>query len=122
MGICCRAKGIICSNNICDVPVYINENKPNNSQINNDYTNNNSINNDFNNTINKNINFSNNNNLKNSHNNNINNNLNSNETALKNIEQNKEGKAKSILIKNENKIFDKKQSTDEDKDEKKNQA
>ena len=117
MGICCHSKEIISSNNICDVPVYMDENKPNNSHNNNDFTNNNSINNDYNNTINKNLNFSNNNNLKNSNNNHIN--QNSNETALKNNEQNKDGKAKSILVKEDNKIFDKKQSTDEEKDEKK---
>ena len=62
MGICCRGKEIICSNKICEVPVYMDENKPNNIHNNNDYTINNTINNDNNLTINKNINNSINNN------------------------------------------------------------
>ena len=58
MGICCHSKEIIYSNNISDVPVYIDENKLNNSYNNNNYINNNSINNENNNIINKNMNNS----------------------------------------------------------------
>ena len=42
MGICCQAKEIICSSRVCDVPVYIEENKRKDLQ-NNNGTNNNSI-------------------------------------------------------------------------------
>ena len=107
MGMCCHSKGIICLNNICDVPVYIDENKPNNLQNNNDNTNNNSANNDFNNTINKTINNTN-NNLKLSTNNQA-----SNETAQKLIEPNIQSKKKSILlVKEENKPFEQKLSSE----------
>ena len=118
MGICCQAKEVICSNNICDVPVYMDENKPNNMQNNNDNTNNNSANNDCSNTINKNINNTN-NNLKISTNNQA-----SNETAQKLIEPNKESKEskeskrKSILVKEESKSIEKKQSSENEEKEK----
>ena len=112
MGICCQSKEVICANNIFDVPVYIDENKPNNAKNNNN-TNNNSANNDNNNTFNKNLN-----------NNNIiikninNNNQTSKETEQKSGQFNKEGKRKSILIKEESKEIVIKQSSEE-KDEKK---
>ena len=112
MGICSHAKEIICSSKICDVPVYVEDNKPNVIQNIND----NSANIENNITINKNINNNNCNNIQNTNNNNHD----SNETAQKPEEQNKEGqKRKSILIKEENKIENINiQSIDENKDEK----
>ena len=112
MGICCQSKEVICANNIFDVPVYIDENKPNNAKNNNN-TNNNSANNDNNNTFNKNLN-NNNNIIKNINNNN----QTSKETEQKSGQFNKEGKRKSILIKEESKEIVIKQSSEE-KDEKK---
>ena len=112
MGICSHAKEIICSSKICDVPVYVEDNKPNVTQNIND----NSANIENNITINKNINNNNCNNIQNTNNNNHD----SNETAQKPEEQNKEGqKRKSILIKEENKTENINiQSIDENKDEK----
>ena len=112
MGICCQAKEVISANNICDVPVYMDENKQNNVQNNNDNTNNNSANNDNNNTVNKPINNPN-NNLKNSTNNQA-----SKETAQKPTDPPvKEGKRKSILKIDESKAMIKKQSSDMEENE-----
>ena len=44
MGICSHAKEIICSSKLCDVPVYVEDNKPNVIQNINDNQNNNSLN------------------------------------------------------------------------------
>ena len=112
MGICCQAKEVISANNICDVPVYMDENKQKKVQNNNDNTNNNSANNDNNNTVNKPINNPN-NNLKNSTNNQA-----SKETAQKPTDPPvKEGKRKSILKIDESKAMIKKQSSDMEENE-----
>ena len=112
MGICCQAKEVISANNICDVPVYMDENKQQKVQNNNDNTNNNSANNDNNNTVNKPINNPN-NNLKNSTNNQA-----SKETAQKPTDPPvKEGKKKSILKIDESKAMIKKQSSDMEENE-----
>ena len=112
MGICCQAKEVISANNICDVPVYMDENKQQKVQNNNDNTNNNSANNDNNNTVNKPINNPN-NNLKNSTNNQA-----SKETAQNPTDPPvKEGKKKSILKIDENKAMIKKQSSDMEENE-----
>ena len=112
MGICCQAKEVISANNICDVPVYMDENKQKKVQNNNDNTNNNSANNDNNNTVNKPINNPN-NNLKNSTNNQA-----SKETAQKPTDPPvKEGKRKSILKIDESKVMIKKQSSDMEENE-----
>ena len=112
MGICCQAKEVISANNICDVPVYMDENKQKKVQNNNDNTNNNSANNDNNNTVNKPINNPN-NNLKNSTNNQA-----SKETAQNPTDPPvKEGKKKSILKIDENKAMIKKQSSDMEENE-----
>ena len=112
MGICCQAKEVISANNICDVPVYMDENKQKKVQNNNDNTNNNSANNDNNNTVNKPINNPN-NNLKNSTNNQA-----SKETAQKPTDPPvKEGKKKSILKIDESKAMIKKQSSDMEENE-----
>ena len=112
MGICCQAKEVISANNICDVPVYMDENKQKKVQNNNDNTNNNSANNDNNNTVNKPINNPN-NNLKNSTNNQA-----SKETAQKPTDPPvKEGKIKSILKIDESKAMIKKQSSDMEENE-----
>ena len=112
MGICCQAKEVISANNICDVPVYMDENKQKKVQNNNDNTNNNSANNDNNNTVNKPINNPN-NNLKNSTNNQA-----SKETAQKPTDPPvKEGKRKSILKIDESKAMVKKQSSDMEENE-----
>ncbi len=112
MGICCQAKEVISANNICDVPVYMDENKQKKVQNNNDNTNNNSANNDNNNTVNKPINNPN-NNLKNSTNNQA-----SKETAQKPTDPPvKEGKIKSILKIDESKAMVKKQSSDMEENE-----
>ena len=112
MGICCQAKEVISANNICDVPVYMDENKQQKVQNNNDNTNNNSANNDNNNTVNKPINNPN-NNLKNSTNNQA-----SKETAQKPTDPPvKEGKIKSILKIDESKAMIKKQSSDMEENE-----
>ena len=103
MGICCQAKEIICSSRVCDVPVYIEENKENKVQ-NNDNTNNNSVNNDNN----KNININNDNNK---------NNQTSNETAQKFEEKSKEEKNKSNInekgIEKMNMLLSKKEDLEE---------
>ena len=112
MGICCQAKEVISANNICDVPVYMDENKQKKVQNNNDNTNNNSANNDNNNTVNKPINNPN-NNLKNSTNNQA-----SKETAQNPTDPPvKEGKKKSILKIDESKAMIKKQSSDMEENE-----
>ena len=112
MGICCQAKEVISANNICDVPVYMDENKQKKVQNNNDNTNNNSANNDNNNTVNKPINNPN-NNLKNSTNNQA-----SKETAQNPTDPPvKEGKIKSILKIDESKAMIKKQSSDMEENE-----
>ena len=85
MGICCQAKEIICSSRVCDVPVYIEENKENKVQ-NNDNTNNNSVNNDNNKIININ-------------NDNNKNNQTSNETGQKFEEKSKERNKSNIINK-----------------------
>ena len=112
MGICSQAKEIICSSRICDVPVYIENNKNNYVKHNIDNTYNNSINNDNNdniNTINKNI--SNNDIRKNikiiKNNNNA-----SKETAQKLGEQ-------KLILKEENKEIINKFSTEEEKEKEK---
>jgi calcium-dependent protein kinase len=105
MGICCQAKEIICSSRVCDVPVYIEENKQKNLQ-NNNGTNNNSIANDNN----KNINIINDNNK---------NNQTSNETVQKLEELTKEEKNKSsLVIKEMNKKIEVRQSIGESEEKK----
>ena len=104
MGICCRAKEIICSSRVCDVPVFIEENKQNNLK-NKDGINNNSINNDNN----KNININNENNK---------NHQTSNETAQKLEELTKEEKNKQIDIKDSSKNMEGKKSNDENEEKK----
>ena len=120
MGICSQAREIICSSKICDVPVYIEDNKNNYVKHNiNDNTNNNSINNNNSNTINKNINNNDINNNKNIFNLKNNNNNASKETTQKLGENNnKEERQKSILVKEENKVIINKFS-DEDKEKEK---
>ncbi len=98
MGICSHAKEIICSSKLCDVPVYVEDNKPNVIQNINDNQNNNSLNIENNVSINKNTN-NNSNNIQNTNNNN----QISNETANNPNEQNGR-KKKSILIKEEVKM------------------
>ena len=104
MGICCRAKEIICSSRVCDVPVFIEENKQNNMKI-KDGVNNNSISNDNN----KNININNENNK---------NHQTSNETAQKLEELTKEEKNKQIDIKDSSKNIDGKKSNEENEEKK----
>ena len=104
MGICCQAKEIICSSRVCDVPVYIEENKRKDLQ-NNNGTNNNSIVNDNN----KNININNDNNK---------NNQTSNETVQKLEELTKEEKNKSLVIKEMSKKVEARQSIGESEEKK----
>ena len=128
MGICVQAREVICSSKLCEVPVYVEENKLLTFQnINNDNTNNNSINNNDNNNNNNNNNKNNNLKIENNNKNNTtinNNNQASKETEQKSGEQTKtvEERRRSILLKKDKtqEGIDKKEVTEEeDKDKKK---